>query len=159
MRYHGGKTRISKEISEVLNNALHGRQVPHIDRAFRPAEYIYIYEKPFVSLFCGACSIESKIKAKRKILNDKHEYLIEMLRAVQSGYELPDTISEEQYRYIREHRDDDKALSGFVGFACSFGGKWFGSYARGSGRNYAADGKHTIPCCISSGLECCTKTT
>lgn len=146
MRYHGGKTRISKEISEVLNNALHGRQVPHIDRAFRPAEYIYIYiyEKPFVSLFCGACSIESKIKAKRKILNDKHEYLIEMLRAVQSGYELPDTISEEQYRYIREHRDDDKALSGFVGFACSFGGKWFGSYARGSGRNYAADGKHSM---------------
>lgn len=48
-----GKTRISKEISEVLNNALHGRQVPDIDRACKPAEYIYIYiyEKPFVSLF------------------------------------------------------------------------------------------------------------
>ena len=67
-----------------------------------------------------------------------------MLRAVQNGYELPDTVSEEQYRYIKEHRDDDKALSGFVGFACSFSGKWFGSYARGSSRNYAADGKHSM---------------
>ena len=42
MRYHGGKTRISKEISEVLNNALHGWQVPDIDRACKPAEYIYM---------------------------------------------------------------------------------------------------------------------
>ena len=102
---------------------------------------MFVVGGAFVSLFCGACSIESKIKAQRKILNDKHEYLIEMLRAVQNGYELPDTVTEEQYRYIKEHRDNDKALSGFVGFACSFGGKWFGGYARGSGRNYAADGK------------------
>nr|DAE60758.1 MAG TPA: hypothetical protein [Caudoviricetes sp.] len=43
MRYHGGKTRISETISEVLNNAIHGRQVPDIDRACKPAEYIYIY--------------------------------------------------------------------------------------------------------------------
>lgn len=70
MQYMGGKFRISTELANLLNI------------------YIYIYEKPFVSLFCGACSIESKIKAKRKILNDKHEHLIEMLRAVQNGYSL-----------------------------------------------------------------------
>ena len=83
MHYMGGKSRISTELADLLNIYIY--------------IYIYIYEKPFVSLFCGACSIESKIKAKRKILNDKHEYLIEMLRAVQNGYELPDTVSEEQY--------------------------------------------------------------
>ena len=89
-------------------------------------------------------ALRVKSRLSKKILNDKHEYLIEMLRAVQNGYELPDTVSAEQYRYIREHRDDDKALSGFVGFACSFGGKWFGSYARGKDENYAAEGKHSM---------------
>lgn len=100
----------------------------------------------FVSLFCGACSIESKIKADTKILNDKHEYLIEMFKALQNGYELPDEITKEQYEYIRNNLDEDKALSGFVGFACSFGGKWFGGYARDDkrGRNYTQTGKRGL---------------
>ena len=47
MRYMGGKTRIANDISEVINRSLPGNE-------------------PFVSLFCGACSIESKIKVKQK---------------------------------------------------------------------------------------------
>lgn len=42
MRYHGGKTNVAKEISEVLTNAIYGRQVTGIDRACEPAEYIFI---------------------------------------------------------------------------------------------------------------------
>lgn len=61
---------------------------------------------------------------------DYNEYLIEMYKAVQDGYDLPNSVSEEEYRYIREHKDEDKALTGFVGFGCSFAGKWFGVYAR-----------------------------
>lgn len=124
MRYQGGKHRTSAKIAALMN--------------------IYIYNKPFVSLFCGACNIESRIKSERIICNDKHEYLIAMWQALQRGYELPDSISEEQYQYIKAHKDEDKALAGFVGFACSFGGKWFGGYARGRGRNYAADGKRSL---------------
>lgn len=79
------------------------------------------------------------------ILNDKHEYLISLLQGVQGGYELPETITFEQYQYIRENKDADRALSGFVGFACSFGGKWFGGYGRNNyGRNYAAEGKRSL---------------
>ena len=34
----------------------------------------------FVSLFCGSCAVESKVQGfSRKILNDRHEYLIAML--------------------------------------------------------------------------------
>lgn len=100
-----------------------------------------------MSLFCGACNVEAKIIAEHKICNDKHEYLIAMWQALQRGYELPDSISEEQYRYIMTHKDEDKALAGFVGFACSFGGKWFGCYARNNRTNYADTGKrHTLKC-------------
>ncbi len=65
-----------------------------------------------------------------------------MLKGVQNGYDLPEEISEEQYKYIREHKDENKILTGFVGFGCSFGGKWFGGYAGivktkiGTERNY-----------------------
>lgn len=101
----------------------------------------------FVSLFCGTCSIESKVAPHfaNIICNDKHKYLIAMLNAVQSGYELPDNVSEEQYQYIRLHKDEDMALSGFVGIAGSFGGKWFGGYARNNcGRNYISEGKRSL---------------
>ena len=47
-----------------------------------------------------------------------------MLRGVQAGYELPETITEEQYQAIRANKDADPVLAGFVGFGCSFGGKW-----------------------------------
>ena len=94
-------------------------------------------ERVFVSLFCGSCAIESKVNADVKILNDKHPYLIAMWKALQDGWIPPDEISKEQYKYIKEHKDEDMALSGFVGFGCSFGGKWFGGLAANKrGDNY-----------------------
>lgn len=66
-----------------------------------------------------------------------------MWKAMQEGWIPPDTCSEEEYRYIRQNKDEDMALSGFIGFACSFGGKWFGGYARRKDayRNYCVQGK------------------
>lgn len=128
MRYMGGKSRIAKQIITAIQRE-------------RESNYIDC----FVSLFCGSCSIESKIKANKKILNDKHEYLIAMWKAVQNGYKLPDVITDEQYKYIKSHKDEDKALSGFVGFGCSFGGKWFGGLARNKkGDNYCARANQSI---------------
>lgn len=102
--------------------------------------------RTLISLFCGSCSVESKIQGfDRMILNDKHKYLIDLLKGVQSGYELPEHISEEQYKYIREHKDEDCVLTGFVGFGCSFGGKWFGGYARNkTNTNYALQSKRSL---------------
>lgn len=120
MRYLGGKSRISTQLSNVVNTTF--------ERA---------RERVFVSLFCGSCAIESKVNADVKILNDKHPYLIAMWRALQDGWIPPEEISKEQYKYIKEHKDEDMALSGFVGFGCSFGGKWFGGLAANKrGDNY-----------------------
>ena len=46
----------------------------------------------------------------RKILNDKHAYLIAMLRGVQSGYQLPELITPDQYQLIKAHKDWDPVL-------------------------------------------------
>ena len=124
MRYLGGKSRTATQIAEVINKFVGGGC--------------------FVSLFCGSCVIESLVNADIKILNDKHEYLIEMYKGLQNGYELPDNLTKEEYYYIKEHKDENKALTGFVGFGCSFGGKWFGGYARNRvGRNYCLEAKKT----------------
>lgn len=128
MRYMGGKSRIAKDISNIINGYTKG-------------------ELPFVSLFCGSCAIESRVDSPYKICNDKHEYLIAMWQALQNGCELPDSITKEQYQDIKANLDRDKALSGFVGFGCSFGGKWWGGYASGwkndksKMRNFCDEGK------------------
>ena len=111
MQYMGGKSRISKQIAEILNSA--------IDK-----------NKPFVSLFCGSCAIESKVQADVKILNDKHPYLIAMWQALQDGWMPPDVVTKEEYYRVKANMDENPALTGFVGFGCSFGGKWWGGYAK-----------------------------
>lgn len=127
MHYFGGKSRLSKEICEILNKELKENQ-------------------SFVDLFCGACNIIEKIEPNRiRIANDKHKYLIEMWKALQNGWIPPDDISEEEYKYTRENKDENMALTGFVGFGCAFAGKWFGGYARSNDkRNYAKMAKNSL---------------
>lgn len=149
IQYLGGKSRISKQISEVINNEVSRWEVKNSTTDSgnnRERERERESNLTFVSLFCGSCSIESKVKGFDNVIcNDKHEYLIELFKGVQNGYDLPEEISEEQYKYIREHKDEDKVLTGFVGFGCSFGGKWFGGYARNkTNTNYALQSKKSL---------------
>lgn len=130
MRYQGGKSRIAKQIASVIMAATE-----------RERER----ERVFVSLFCGSCSVETKINGFDKmILNDKHKYLIALYQGLKNGYSIPDDISEQEYRYVKEHQEDDPILSGFVGFGCSFGGKWFGGYGRSKNRSHAAESKRAL---------------
>ena len=126
MHYFGGKQRISKSLSEYLNLQLKEGQ-------------------PFVDLFCGSCNIISKIDNNRlRIANDKHKYLIAMWKALQNGWQMPDNISEEEYHYIKSHKDENMPLTGFVGFGVSFSGKRFGGYCKDSkNRNYCLNAKNS----------------
>ena len=73
-----------------------------------------------------------------------------MWKALQKGWVPPDFVSEETYKDIRENRDKHPpALVGFVGFGCSYSGKWFGGYARGNdskgvARNYTLESKKNV---------------
>ena len=126
MQYFGGKQRISKQLSEFLNEQLKE-------------------EQPFVDLFCGSCNVITKIDSNRlRIANDKHKYLINMWKALQNGWTPPDEIRREEYKLIRENKDDSPHLAGFVGFGCSFAGKWFEGYATSNSRNYCLNAYNSV---------------
>lgn len=149
MQYQGGKSRIAKNISEVIINEVSRWEDQNCfnNCGSYQRERERESNTTFVSLFCGSCAVEAKLAPyfNKVICNDKHEYLIEMLKAVQNGYELPEHISEEEYKQIRLHKDENKVLTGFVGFGCSFGGKFFGGYARNKEQtNYALQSKKSL---------------
>lgn len=77
-------------------------------------------------------SVETRLARyfSKIICNDKQEYLIELYKALQQGWVPPDEVTEDDYKYVKEHKDENKALTAFIGFGCSFGGKWFGGYGR-----------------------------
>lgn len=156
MRYFGGKSRIAKYISEYINNLAERMSICNILEANKESQntsqnilipHTHTYNT-YIEPFCGACNVASKIHIKNKILNDKHPYLIAMFKALQKGWIPPTEVSEKEYQYIKQNQDEDKALAGFVGFACSFAGKYWGGYARdskgGGTGNYALRGHNSI---------------
>lgn len=124
MQYFGGKSRIAKKLGAELQSRLKPNQT-------------------FVDLFCGSCNIVSNVKAEIRIANDIHPQLMAMHKAVQNGWIPPEVVTEEDYRLAKTSGEDH--VKGFVGFGCSFGGKYFGGYARGdSSRNYASNAKRAL---------------
>lgn len=124
MRYVGGKARIAKELVA---------QIP----ICRP-----IVWEPF----CGGLNTAEQfaLRGQRVFCSDAHRPLISLYRAMQAGWVPPDHVSEDDYQVARNLPDTDPR-KGFAGFGCSFGGKFFGGYARGDGdRNYALNAKRAL---------------
>lgn len=118
MRYQGGKSKIAKQLAEMMSNISSKRERS---------------SNCFVSLFCGSCAIEVRLSNNfnRVICNDNHYYLIELYKALQNGYVPPDYITSEEYQRVKENiNNEPPEYVGFVGFGSSFGGKWFGGYGR-----------------------------
>lgn len=90
-----------------------------------------------------------KVKGLR-IASDTHYYLIELFKYIQDGWIPPDTVSEELYKDVQKNKSSyQPQLVGFIGFGCSYSGKWFGGYARGNDnkgnpRNYCLESKNNI---------------
>lgn len=107
MRYQGSKRRLAKHIFPIILENRKDNQ---------------LYVEPFV----GGCNSIQHVEGRRWG-NDSHFELIEMWKAVQSGWIPPTDISEKYYLQIKNNQVSfDPALVGFVGFGCSFGGKWWG---------------------------------
>ncbi len=126
MKYFGGKARISGDIAKYINYRIKPGQA---------------YWEPF----CGSCWVMSKISGGRKrIASDLHPSLIMMWKALQEGWIPPDEVSEEDYYRVKN--TNDCALKSFVGFGCSFAGRYFEGYARDkkSDRNFAAETKRSL---------------
>ena len=68
-----------------------------------------------------------------------------MYQAIQSGWHPPQSLTKEEYEYIKNNKDEKPHLTGFVGFGCSFAGKWFGGYAKSDDkRNYCLNAYNSV---------------
>lgn len=128
MKYMGSKARHAKELLPII---LANRQ---------PDQW---YVEPFV----GGANMIDKVTGPR-IGNDAHPHLIALWQAVSNGWMPPSDVSEIDYILARDAKNVD-AMTGFIGFGCSYSGKWFGGYARGDDvwgapRNYAAESARNI---------------
>lgn len=117
MVYLGGKAKIA----EALARAIRSRVKPG-SRLLEP--------------FVGGGSVHEWLAPHFGSVRagDAHESLMLMWQAARSGWAPPREVSEEDY--AAERARPPSAAHGFVGFGCSFGGKWWGGYARGHD-NYA----------------------
>lgn len=126
MHYFGGKQRISTELAALINKI---------------AKYYPIYIEPFV----GSAAILCKINHRRRIASDANVALINMWRALSSGWVPPDQCTKELYLSIKAAADITNPLTAFVGIGCSYSGKWFGGFAKdSSGRNYCSNAKNSV---------------
>ena len=126
MQYMGSKNRIARYL------------LPTILIERKPEQW---WVEPFV----GGANMIDKVGGKR-IGNDSHRYLIALHQALQTGWVPPTEISKELYYDVKKNQKkySDEVI-GFVGFLCSFGGKWWGGYAKNNkGDNYAERGSRVL---------------
>ena len=119
MKYMGSKARHAKELLPIiLANRTEGQW----------------YVEPFV----GGANMIDKVGGNR-IGADLHTSLIEMWQSVSNGWLPPEQVSEGMYKEAKSL--PESALKGYIGFAMSFGGKWFGGYPRDSAgkRDYSLE--------------------
>ena len=82
----------------------------------------------WVEPFVGGANMIDKVEGNR-IGADFNNHLIDALRLIRDKPQsIPDLITENDYKEAQSRKETD--LDGFIGFAMSFGGKWFGGYRR-----------------------------
>jgi DNA adenine methylase len=120
MQYCGGKSRISKKIAHIILAERSGR----------------ILWEPF----CGALSMT--IALQPDLASDIHPGLIQLYSRTAADPNWLDDFecSEQDYQNARALPDADP-LKAFIGFGCSFGGKWFGGFGR---RRITAKNPHSV---------------
>jgi len=119
MQYLGGKSKTRKQISAFLGSVRNGKE----------------YLEPFV----GGAWILQEMTGKRSNVS-----LITMYKALQEGWLPPENVSEELYAEYKAKQNPEDPLTAFIGIGCSFGGKWFGGYARQTGYSFASGGRRAL---------------
>ena len=116
----GSKSRIAKHI------------VPIIQRYIDETKATTYYE-PFV----GGCNVIDKISCELKFGRDANKYLIALLKHVQDGLPLYNSVPKELYDMARTafNTGDTSGFEdwqiGNIGFIASYNGRWFdGGYAK-----------------------------
>ena len=134
MKYIGGKQRIGKEIAGVMKQFLK-------EKKYRTTTY--------VEPFCGALGVLKHMVGHFKYIHasDLSEDIILLWKDLKSGcFDPPGSLSKEEWTRLKRSTTPS-ALRAFAGFACSFNGIFFSSYANHSGRNLAGEGRRALLKC------------
>lgn len=137
MKYMGSKSRIKKNIIPILQELINENN-------------IMTYIEPFV----GGANVIDSIQCDIRIGGDKSEQLIELLKYVRDGGELPLEVTKYLYDDVRSNKNTDKYEKwyvGAIGFLASYNGRYFdGGYAKtiisktGVVRNYYDEAKRNL---------------
>ena len=114
MMYLGGKSRLAKRIGAAI-----------LENTDQRGQYI----EPMIG--GGSVFFELAPHFQMSYGGDVQEDLILMYQALADGWVPPDTVTEEEWRELRD--SPPSAMRAFAGFGCSFGGRFFEGYARGAG--------------------------
>jgi DNA adenine methylase len=122
MQYVGGKCRIRKELATYLESVRNGR----------------IFVEPFV----GGANITAEMSGNR-IASDLCQDIVMLWSAAADGWWPPISVSEAEYKAAKN--EPPSAYRAFVGFGCSFGGKFFGGYARNKrGDDFVKNARNSV---------------
>ena len=124
MQYNGGKAAVAKDIAKIISECAYGET----------------YWEPFVG--AGNVICRPELAHLTRFGSDADTHIIQLLNAVKAGWLPPTEVSEVDY--VKAKLEGPSALRAFVGYGCSFGGKFFGGYARSGGRNYAANAANSL---------------
>lgn len=149
MQYASGQARYGSKIAQVIH---------HIQRRTGQARAYY---EPMV----GGANVACHVAHRNKFLSDAQPELIAMWQALQEGWEPPTSLTKEEYLHIRDNQSSyPPEIVAFAGYGCSFGGKWFAGYARGTSRqgkvfdfarNTANQLQKQLPGLIDADFRCC----
>lgn len=118
MRYIGGKNRQAKEI--VRSVATYRNRLG-------------TYVEPFCGGMWSACAVMQAFPDARFLMSDANPYLICLWKAIKDGWEPPSKVNEDTHKRYQRTLPADDPMTAYVGFAWSFGGKFFGGPARTNG--------------------------
>jgi Site-specific DNA methylase len=116
----GGKFAIAGQISGLLRQ-------------------LRVGDQPYLEPFAGGCNIVPRIVGGVRIASDANPYLITMYKALQTGWEPPQSMTRDEWQGIKARMDVDDPLTAFAGFGCSFAGIWFQSFISAETCNGAQD--------------------
>ena len=109
MKYMGSKSRFAKHILPII---LENRSD----------------EQWYIEPFAGGMNMIAGVSGNR-VANDLNKYLIKMWENILDGW-VPEKIDKEEYLKVRDNKDQyPDYYVGWVGFNCSYSGKWFAGFA------------------------------
>lgn len=138
MKYMGSKARLVKELKPIIDDIILKYGIEN-------------YIEPFV----GGANLIQHINCENRFGYDKHLYLIELLKAIKSGYKPPTKISVEHYQEVKDSfKNGDGRFEnyyyGAIGFLGAFRGLFFDSQgckdfvSQGRVRNNYTEGRKNI---------------